>query len=110
MINQTLSQLEDRLRTLANLPEEKRAELTALFGTLKDEVSQLARTRAGEAESIAQFARLSAHEATRTPPSSELRRLASEGLSASVKGFEASHPRLVEIVNAICVNLSNLGI
>jgi hypothetical protein len=32
------------------------------------------------------------------------------GLSASVEGFEKSHPKLVEIVNRICTALSGLGI
>jgi len=36
--------------------------------------------------------------------------LSLEGLSSSVEGFEKSHPKLVQIVNAISNTLSNLGI
>jgi len=37
-------------------------------------------------------------------------RLSLEGLSSSVGELEKSHPRLVQIVNAISNTLSNLGI
>ena len=33
-----------------------------------------------------------------------------EGLKTSVEGFEASHPRLVEIVDRLAITLSNMGI
>lgn len=33
-----------------------------------------------------------------------------EGLAASVREFEASHPKLVEIVDQLTVTLSNMGI
>jgi hypothetical protein len=37
-------------------------------------------------------------------------KLAIDGLSTSVKGFEASHPQLVENVNTIASALANIGI
>jgi len=39
-----------------------------------------------------------------------LRELSNQGLRSSVDGIEQSHPRLVQIVNAISKTLSDLGI
>jgi hypothetical protein len=36
--------------------------------------------------------------------------LSLQGLGSSVEEFERSHPKLVQIVNAISQSLSNLGI
>ena len=36
--------------------------------------------------------------------------LSLEGLTSSVEGFEATHPRLVQIVNSISTILANMGI
>jgi queuine/archaeosine tRNA-ribosyltransferase len=81
-----------------------------LLGTLKSEVAKLSQTHGEQAESIAGFTQLSAHEATRTEQNPELLKLSLDGLGSSVRGFEESHPRLVRIVNAISNTLANLGI
>ena len=47
---------------------------------------------------------------TRAEKNPQLLELSLQGLSASVTELEKSHPKLVEIVNAICTTLSNLGI
>ncbi|HEX7576724.1 MAG TPA: DUF4404 family protein, partial [Verrucomicrobiae bacterium] len=74
------------------------------------EVGALSKTHGEQAESIAGFAQLSAHEATRGAQNPQLRELSVRGLQSSVEGFEKSNPRLVEIVNRISNTLSNLGI
>jgi hypothetical protein len=81
-----------------------------LVGTLKSEVAALSKTHGEQAESIAGFADLSTHEATRAEQNPRLLKLSLEGLGSSVKELEDSHPRLVQIVNAISNTLSNLGI
>ena len=68
------------------------------------------KTQQEQAQSIAGFAEVSTHEATRTEQDPELLKLSLEGLGSSVRGFEESHPRLVQIVNSISSTLSNLGI
>ncbi len=110
MLDDTLAKLESRVRNLASVPDDKKAELAALVATLRREVGTLSHTQAGSAESITRFAELSTHEATRPGANAELQKLSLDGLSASVKGFEASHPRLVDSANGICTLLSNLGI
>lgn len=110
MIEETITKIEARLATVDTLDPERRRELSALLATLKSEVVELAKTEAGRAESITRFAEISALEATREGRDAKLHRISMDGLSASVEGFEASHPRLVKIVNALCMALSDLGI
>lgn len=110
MIDDTLRKMEERLTGLSALPEDRRAELASLITELRAEVAELSNTHREQAESIVRLADLSAHEATRTQKNPELQQVSLKGLSASVDGFEASHPRLVEAVNSLCTTLSNLGI
>ena len=110
MIQDTIEQIEARLRDSGSLSAENRAELQSLLAKLKSEVAGLSETHREQAESIAGFAAVSAHEATREERNPQLLRHALDGLSSSVAGFEESHPRLVKVVNSICITLSNLGI
>jgi hypothetical protein len=110
MIRETIGKIEERLRQADAIKSENKAELLALLATLKAEVSDLSRTDADKAESIAGFTAVSAHETTRLEKNPQLVELSLKGLSSSVEGFEQSHPKLVQVVNSICTTLSNLGI
>ena len=110
MNESTLTEIEAKIRGADKISDERKRELLQLLATLKTEVGALSKTHGEQAESIAQFAKISAHEATRGEQSLELRELSVRGLQSSVEGFEKSHPRLVEIVNRISNTLSNLGI
>src|SRR5229473_2492446 len=103
MIHETISQIEAKLQNAGALSPEARLELLNLLATLKGEIIKI---DAEKAQSIAGFAQTLAHE-EKNP---ELLKLSLAGLSASVDGFEKSHPKLVEIVNRICTALSGLGI
>ncbi|HTL18642.1 MAG TPA: DUF4404 family protein [Patescibacteria group bacterium] len=110
MIEDTIGKIEARIQSADAINEERRRELIQLLGTLRSEVANLSKTNAEQAASITGFAELSTHEATRTEQNPRLLRLSLEGLSSSVSEMEKSHPRLVQIVNAISNTLSNLGI
>jgi hypothetical protein len=110
MIDDTISKIEERIKASESIKEERRKELLELLSTLKSEVGDFSRSHSEEAQSIAGFTELSAHEATRAQQNPELLNLSLQGLTSSVAGFEESHPRLVQIVNAISNTLSNLGI
>jgi hypothetical protein len=90
--------------------EKRKAELQKQLETLRAELDELARTDADRAKTIAGFAELSAHEATRPRPHPELLRLSVTGLQKSVEEFEATHPRLVEIAGSLSAILSNIGL
>lgn len=110
MIDDTIGKIEARIRSSETIRDDRREELLQLLGTLKAEVQNLSQTHEEQAQSIAAFADVSTHEATRTQQNPELLKLSLEGLGSSVGEFEKSHPRLVQIVNAISNTLSNLGI
>ena len=110
MIEDTIGKIEAKIQSADAIKDERRHELIQLLGTLKSEVAELSKTHGEQAESIAGFAEISTHEATRVEPNPQLLKLSLQGMSSSVKGFEQSHPRLVQIVNAISNTLSNLGI
>ena len=110
MIEDTIGKIEAKLQSAEALKDDKRRELTQLLGTLKAEVAELSKTHHEQAQSIAGFAEVSTHEATRTEQNPHLLKLSLEGLSSSVAELRESHPRLVQIVNTISNMLSNLGI
>ena len=110
MIQDTVSRVEAAIKRLGTKDKKTRSELIALLGKLKEEIAILEEAHGEHAASIVGFAEAAAHEATRRERSPELLRLSSAGLSWSVKGFETSHPRLVEAADNICRFLSALGI
>jgi hypothetical protein len=110
MIEKTIGEIEAKIRGAEAVSEERKRELIQLLDRLKTEVGALSKTHGEQAESIAGFAQLSAHEAMRGKQNQQLRELSVRGLQSSVEGFEKSNPRLVEIVNRISNTLSNLGI
>jgi hypothetical protein len=110
MIEETIAKIESRLQSADAIKDERRQELVQLLETLKEEVAALSKTHSEQAQSIAGFTEMSTHEATRTEQNPDLLRLSLQGLNSSVDGFENSHPKLVQIVNAISNTLSNLGI
>lgn len=110
MIEDTVSKIEAKIQASDSIKDERKRELLQLLGTLKSEIGVLSKTHGDQAQSIAGFAEVSTHEATRAEQNQELLDLSLKGLSSSVEGFEKSHPQLVRIVNAISNTLSNLGI
>jgi hypothetical protein len=92
------------------MDETKKAELQKHLSALQTEIDQLARTDADRAKTVAGFADLSAHEATRPRPNRELLGLSLSGLRKSVQEFEETHPRLVEIVGSLSATLSSIGL
>lgn len=110
MIQDYLDKIETRLKHSGTVKESDKTELLNLLSTLRKEITDLSSAHYEQAESISGFAELSAREATRSKKNPMLLNLSIEGLASSVRGFETSHPRLVEIINAFCTMLSNLGI
>jgi hypothetical protein len=110
MIEETFNKIKTKIQTTAAITDEKKTELMTLLSSLESEISTLYTAQSEHAESIAGFVERSAHEATRQDKDSELLGLSLAGLTASVKSFEASHPRLVKDINYISTILSNMGI
>ena len=109
MLDDTLKKIETII-TNSRMMDEKKTELQELMGTLKGELGDLADTHEPQAQSIAGFAKLSSHEATKEPQQKELVEISMTGLKLSAEEFEMSHPKLARTINAICVALSKAGI
>jgi len=110
MVQNTIEKIEDKIRTNSSLTETNKAELLDLLAKLKPEIIQLANAKNEHAESITGFIERSAHEVMRQEKNPDLLKIAVNGLSTSVKGFEVSHPELVANVNYIANALANMGI
>ena len=110
MIEDRIQRIEARLQESGSIPEETKAELLKLLAALRQEVGTLDRSHEEDARSIERFVDASAHEVTRAEKRPKLVDAALNGLTASVEEFEASHPKLAEVVNQIAVRLSNMGI
>jgi len=110
MINETLQKLEQRLATSTTLSPEHRTALEGLVRDLRGEIEALRVDNAEQAESIASYTETSTREALRLEQDAEMLDVSLDGLQRSVRSFEASHPQLTSVVNAICHQLSTLGI
>ncbi len=110
MLDKTLANIERKITEASSIGEKERADLLELLTTLKGEVTELSKSQADRAESIAGFTQVSAHEATRAKQNPNLVQLSLKGLASSVDELEATHPNLVETVNRISHILSNMGI
>jgi phosphoenolpyruvate carboxylase len=105
-----LNNVEKTIRASDAIQADKKAELLRLLATLKFEIATLEHTHAEHVESVLGLAERSMHEALRQPKDPQLAASALQELAASVAELEVSHPQLVNVVNAISVLLSNIGI
>ena len=64
MNESTLNEIEAKIRSADKISGEHKRELLQLLATLKTEMGALSKTHGEQAESIAQFAKISTHEAT----------------------------------------------
>jgi Domain of unknown function (DUF4404) len=110
VIKETITKIEARIEKTESLDDAKKKELLDLLSTLKIEVSDLSKTHPEHTQSITAFTEVSIHEAMREEKNPQLLKLSLRGLATSVEGFESSHPKLVGVVNSICLTLSNIGI
>ena len=110
MIRESIEQVEERIAGDQRLSDEEKARLLKTLAALKEEVAILAETHKDDAQSVSRFLGATAHEATRSEQKPELLKAAVEGLSSSVAGIEASHPRLAQLVNNVAMALGNMGI
>ena len=110
MLDETLAKLETNIRASEALQADQKAELLRLLTTLKSEMATLEHTHAERAESVLGLTEKSMHEAIRQPKDPQRAASALQELAASVAELEVSHPQLVNVVNAISVLLSNIGI
>lgn len=81
MLQDKIKELEDALRGLSGVDPKKKARLLGLIESIKSESALISKTHA------------------------EISKIA-----GPVRAFEGAHPKLVEIVDELCLLLSRLGI
>lgn len=106
----TISKIEERIRGAGALQEKNRAELLDLLGQLKSQIQTLSQTNQEQAQSIAGYTEISAHEATREEKNPRLLQHSIGGLKKSVEELEGSHPQLSGVVNRLAAILADMGI
>ncbi len=109
-IPERIAKIEATLRNAANIPDGTRQELLDLLAGLKTEVGPLVTTHGESAQQITGSADAAVQAAVHREAQPDEAAQAVEGLAASVRDFEVSHPRLVQIVDRLAVTLSNMGI
>lgn len=110
MLNAAFKKIETAVRKMDSARGAKKAEILRSLAALKAEIQTLSKAHAENARSIARWAETAAHEAARKKASPPLLEHSLKGLALTTQGFEASHPRLVEIVNDLCAMLAHIGI
>lgn len=110
MVQNKIEKIEKKIHKYNSFTDKNKIELLNLLATLKPEITEFSKVQAEHAESIAGFIERSTHEVMRQEKNPALIKFAVNGLSASVKGFEASHPQLVENVNYIVNALAFMDI
>lgn len=98
MIEDTIRQIEERLRSSENIAPETRTELLTLLARLRAEAKTLPATHTAEpVRDSSTDTSESVHDNV-------------EQLRRSVEQFEGSHPQVVQMVNHLATTLSGLGI
>ncbi len=106
----SLNTLEIKINNSLETSPETKAELLRLLTTLKSEIATLEHPHAEHVERVIGLAERSMHEAIRQSKDPQIAASALQELAASVAELEVSHPQLVNVVNAISMLLSNIGI
>jgi hypothetical protein len=110
MTKDAMKEIKAKIQKESSVTKQTKTELLGLLSTLEAEITKLSKTHSEHAQSITGFMERSSHEATRREKNPELLKLSLTGLTESVKGFEASHPQLVKVINNICTVLANMGV
>ncbi len=101
MIEDKLKNIEERIRQSENMSVENKDAVLNLLSELKDEIG--ASTESVE-EGVKQGISEMDHE------DEGIIKSAFNEISSTISEFEESHPKLVQIVNSICTQLSNSGL
>ena len=110
MLQNTIQKIKIKILEQGSLDSIKKTELLLLLDKLNYEINELSKTKTEHAENIAGLIEHSTIVVMQQEKDPDLIRKALDGLSDSVKGFEVSHPNLVENVNYIASVLAKMGL
>lgn len=102
--------LEKKIEATSQIDTKIKEDLLDLMRSLKNELTDLKNDHPETAHDIANKAQISAEKVLTSNSKKDELQENIEGLQGTVEEFEVSHPKLVEIVNRLCMMLSDLGI
>ena len=104
MYAEKLETIKERIRTSRMRPERK-TEVLHLLEELSREIESLPSHSREEADQLVELANKSTKAAIDDTENYPLKEL-----EASIKEFEVNYPRLVRIINRICMTFANIGV
>jgi hypothetical protein len=110
MTNEQIEKSKAAVESAGHIPAEKKAQILDSLSKLRPAIVYLSETHADEAQRIARSVEESAHEATRTEKRPGALKKISRELEEAVEKFEASHPKLVEVVTEYSALLAEMGL
>lgn len=106
----SLEEIKTKIAGASGMHEAEKSELMVLVDKLYDELDGLAQTDRGRADSVDGLAKATAEKIGKPESNPDEINSAVKGLSDSVEELEVTHPKLVGIVNRICMMFSDIGI
>ena len=110
MSEQRIEKSKAAIEAADDIPAEKKAELLESLAKLKPAIAKVSPTHKEDAQSIARLLEASTHEATRKEKRAGALKKVLDELKESIEKFEASHPKLVELVGEYSTRLANMGL
>jgi mevalonate kinase len=102
--------IEKKIEKTTEIDVKIKEDLLDLMRSLKTELSDLKENHPDKVDKIVDKARTSAEKVIHADEDQNELKEAIDGLHETVEEFEVSHPKLVQVVNRICMMLSDIGI
>lgn len=102
--------IEKKIRATSQIDGKIKEDLLDLMRSLKTELSSLKELHPETAHHIAAQTGVSTDKVLASPEKPEEVQESIDRLQGTVTEFEASHPKLVQVVNRLCMMLSDIGI
>ncbi|MFA6714575.1 MAG: DUF4404 family protein [Victivallaceae bacterium] len=102
--------IEKKIQATSQIDAKIKEDLLDLMRSLKTELSSLKDIHPETAHDIAEQTGFSTSKVLDSPEKQEDLQKSIDSLQGTVEEFEASHPKLVQVVNRLCMMLSDIGI
>ena len=102
--------IEQKIQATSQIDTKIKEDLLDLMRSLKTELTDLKKINPNGAHNIADKAQVSTEKVLTSDNKQNELQKDIDGLQETVEEFEVSHPKLVQVVNRICMMLSDIGI
>jgi len=102
--------IEKKIEATSQIDAKIKENLLDLMRSLKTELADLKEIHPATAHNIADKTQVSTEQVLASNSKQDELQNNIDGLQVTVEEFEVSHPKLVQIVNRLCMMLSDIGI